>query len=233
MIILAVHSTTPYLAVAVTEKDRVVGEKVLPACREHLENLAPTIDDLTRALGIGFEGIDAFAVARGPGSFSGIRIGMATVKGMALALGRPVVGISSLEVLAWQAFGNGDLVVSVIDARRRDLYVALYHNEGSFPRPVDGPLLTPRDKFQSFVEGIGKRLVLSGDALVKDLSAVSPLLAMHTVSAPSAAGCGILAWHRFDAGQGDEIDSLTPLYLRRSDAEEKRRPGRLPRTDPD
>lgn len=226
------HSTTPYLAVAVTEKDRVVGEKVLPAGREHLENLAPTIDDLTRAVGIGFEGIDAFAVARGPGSFSGIRIGMATVKGMALALGKPVVGISSLEVLAWQAFGNGDLVVSVIDARRRDVYVALYRDEGELPRPVEGPLVTHRDKFKSFVEGIGKRLVLSGDDLVKDLSAVSPLLTMHTVSAPSAAGCGILAWHRLASGQRDEFDSLIPLYLRRSDAEEKKRAGGVARDRP-
>lgn len=225
--ILAVHSTTPHLAVAVTEKDRVVGEKVLPAGREHLENLAPTIDDLTQALGIRLEQLDAFAVARGPGSFSGIRVGLATVKGMALALGKPVMGITSLEILAWQGLGKGDPVISVIDARRKDIYVALYDKGRTYPHLLKGPSLISREKFKSFVENAGKKVVLSGDSRVQDLAAVSPLLLMHTVSAPSAAGCGILGWRRFTAGQSDEIHSLAPLYLRRSDAEEKKKPGLL------
>ena len=130
MVILAVHSTSASLSVAITENRVVLREVILPPDRKHLENLAPLIRDLTAELHLSVLDFDGFGVAMGPGTFSGTRVGLATIKGMALALAKPVAGISSLDILAWQALKDGEWGASVIDARRGEIYTAFYRKSG-------------------------------------------------------------------------------------------------------
>ncbi len=106
MLILGVHTTSPHLGIAIVQGQQVLLEEVLAPRREHLENLAPLIRDALQKLNLGLQDFYGFGVAIGPGSFSGIRIGLATIKGICLVLGKRGVGISSLDILAWQALNE-------------------------------------------------------------------------------------------------------------------------------
>jgi len=220
--ILAVHSSSPCLGVAVSQGDRVLDDRVLPPGREHLENLAPLIEDLTGRLGIGLEEMDAFAVACGPGSFSGIRVGMAMIKGLSLALGRPVAGISSLAVLAWEALEEGQTGAAVIDARRGQVYTGLYRREPAGLVLIDGPMLIDKKEFPGLIAHASDRPVICGDSAVDELVESVPEPVIGKTVGPSASGCALLAWHRLSRGEADELHTLAPLYVRRSDAEENR-----------
>jgi tRNA threonylcarbamoyladenosine biosynthesis protein TsaB len=221
--ILAVHSTSPSLGVAVTDDGRVLAERVLPAGRAHLENLAPLIRTVLAELEFDIDEIAGFGIARGPGTFSGIRVGMATVKGLALALGKPVAGISSLEILAWQGLSEGESGPAVIDARRRSVFVAGYRREKDNITLLNGPLLIEKENIGEFASAIAGPLTLCSDTDASLFADAVPLATGCRIVTPSPAACATLAWKRLIRGDDDNPHSLTPLYLRRSDAEEKRR----------
>jgi tRNA threonylcarbamoyladenosine biosynthesis protein TsaB len=199
-----------------------LGEVVLPSGKEHLENLIPTIRDLTQHLGIALRDLDALAVATGPGSFSGIRIGIACVKGIAIALDKPVIGVSSLEIPAWNMLEDGQTGISVIDARRREIYIAGYKKVGRLTEEITAPRLMNADALAPFMADTPEGTVLVGDASLESLLKSIPKVRSEIVEAPSAAVCGFIACERYKAGAPSPLDSLAPLYVRRSDAEEKR-----------
>lgn len=219
MLILAVHSTTPTLGVACAQDNRVLGAVVLPPGRQHLENLAAAIQDLMVRLHKGLADMDGFGVAVGPGSFSGIRIGLATFKGMALALGKPVAGISCLDILAWQGLRSGETGASVIDAKRGDLYGAVYKRTENHLELLAEPKLIRRDEFGYLMSRTPSSIVISaGQEHPGDYGN-----SVHLRRAlPSAGACAELAFERISRGDSDELHALAPLYIRRSDAEEKR-----------
>jgi len=221
VIILAVHSTTPCLAAALVRDGNVLAEEVRPPGREHVENLAAMIKGLTEGLGMTVRDLDGLGVAVGPGSFSGIRVGLATIKVMALMLGKPVAGISSLEVLAWEGLRQDECGAPIIDARRGEIYTCLYMKEGKRLALLDGPMLIhPRGL--ELLEWPGTdRLTICGDQPPERLAEYSNL-PRRTVTGASASVCGILAWERLRHGDRDDIHALVPLYVRRSDAEEKK-----------
>ncbi len=222
MIVLAVHSSSPRLAVALADSGRVLREEVLPPAKKHLENLAPLIKELTYRVAIGFQEIDGFGVAIGPGSFSGIRVGLATVKGMALASKKPVVGVGSLEIIAMQGLNEGESAASVIDARRNEIYAALWKKENDRILLIDGPVLGSTEILKSWADRIGNKLVLCGESVVEQTAESNPELFSARVLTPSAAVCARIAWQRLSVGDADHIHTLTPRYIRKSDAQEKR-----------
>jgi tRNA threonylcarbamoyladenosine biosynthesis protein TsaB len=220
--ILAVHSSTPHLGVAVTQDGQTIAEIVLPPGKEHLEHLAPTIAEMKRRLGFDFSDVDGFGVAVGPGSFSGIRIGLATVKGMALALHKPVAGISSLEVLAWDGLREGELGASVIDAKRGQIYTCMYRKEQGHLISVKGPLLLEVDRFLLLLNSFGRSVTVCGDKVPGGNWKHVASAVRGRGEAPSPSICARLAENRIRTGRTDNIHSLAPLYIRRSDAEEKK-----------
>jgi tRNA threonylcarbamoyladenosine biosynthesis protein TsaB len=222
VLILAVHTTGPSLGVSIVEGESVLGEAVLPPGKEHLENLAPTIKDLTQRVGIAVRDVDGLAVATGPGSFSGIRIGIACVKGIAIAVGKPVIGVCSLEIPAWQVLGEGRIGVTVIDARRGEVYLAGYRKIDGLTEQIVSPRLVRADTLASFMADMPEGSSILGDVSLEGLVGSIPNVQREIVSAPSAAACGIIAYERFKRGHASELDSLAPVYVRRSDAEEKR-----------
>jgi tRNA threonylcarbamoyladenosine biosynthesis protein TsaB len=224
VIVLAVHSTTPSLAVALAEDAGILRERELPPAREHLENLALMIDDLLEDAGIDLSAVDGFAVATGPGSFSGIRVGMAVLKGMALALGKPLIGVSSLEILAERTLDQEQTGVALIDARRNEVYAAVYRRSGERQVLVDGPRLVRRDGITEILERAGEGAIPCGDAdLGEALEGERPLKIGSPELSPAAA-CARIALSCFRAGAPNELHSLTPLYVRLSDAEAKKTP---------
>jgi tRNA threonylcarbamoyladenosine biosynthesis protein TsaB len=223
VIILAVHSSSSSLSAAILEDENVLGEETLPPDRKHLEHLAPLIKRLTGRVKVGLADVDALAVAKGPGSFSGIRIGMATVKGIALALKKPVCAVSSLDIIAMQGLKPGERGIAVIDARRNEVYSAMYKIHAQGVEITAGPVLTDLHTVANWVDGKSDTLVLCGEPVVERLAELSTRPCEARIIIPTASTCATAALPGLRDGRANDIHTLTPLYIRKSDAEEKRR----------
>jgi tRNA threonylcarbamoyladenosine biosynthesis protein TsaB len=195
---------------------------VLPPSREHLENLALIIMELTGRIGIRLGEVDGFGVATGPGSFSGIRVGLAMVKGMALALGKPVAGVSTLEVLAWEALQEGQAGIPVIDARRGQIYTAFYRKGSYGLEQIREAQVVGPDEFAELASRACERVIICGDHTMDHLVGVTGNLSRSPVEIPSPSVCANLAQARIQSGEAAGVHGVAPLYVRRSDAEEKR-----------
>ncbi len=206
-----------------TSEEVVLAESILPPGREHLENLAILIKNLIDEVKIKMKQVAGFAVALGPGSFSGIRIGLATIKGMALALNKPVAGVPSLEILAWQSLEEGEYGAALIDARRSEFYVGAYKKKAGRLWTLNEPFLERSANIAEYLGKLPAPLVISGDPAVDSAIKSAALSIKIKVIVPSAATCSILGWKRLIQNQTDDPDSVSPIYIRRSDAEEKRR----------
>ena len=121
MRVLAVDTATYSCSVAITDGDRLLSETTLVSGETHSRHLASLIEALTQTAGLSLEQMEGFAVSRGPGSFTGLRIGISTVKGLAVAGNRPMVGVSTLAALAWQVGPTDHLICPMIDARRDEV----------------------------------------------------------------------------------------------------------------
>ncbi|HWP35399.1 MAG TPA: tRNA (adenosine(37)-N6)-threonylcarbamoyltransferase complex dimerization subunit type 1 TsaB, partial [Thermodesulfobacteriota bacterium] len=130
MKVLAIESSTPQAAVALVDGERLLAEMRVATRTGQAERLLPAIDRILGDSGVGLRDLEGLAVAMGPGSFTGLRIGLATVKGLAAALGLPVAGVPSLDALAWQVPWPAWPVVALLDARRGELYGARFEPDG-------------------------------------------------------------------------------------------------------
>lgn len=223
--ILAIDTSTPCSTVAITAggygSGRVLASVSLSSDITHSRRLLTSIDWLLTATGFDKNQLAGYAVGLGPGSFTGLRIGMATAKGLAAAAGKPLYGRSTLDVIG--AANPGDLPVRVVlDARKKEVYTALYHTDGdSVKRIGEVEAMSP----ETLVERIEEKTVLTGDGLkpyreyweeeIGERIVVAP---PHLWS-PSAAVLGLMVGDL--QSQSDRLDpgSAVPLYVRASDAE--------------
>jgi tRNA threonylcarbamoyladenosine biosynthesis protein TsaB len=194
----------------------------------HSRHLMGMVDQ-TIAMSVGqMDDVDGFAVTQGPGSFTGLRIGISTAKGLAEAAGKPLVGVSSLQALAWQVFPSDVMVIPMLDARRKEVYAARYIREGEILKMVGAEqALSP----EAAVDGILRPCLLVGDGAVAYADRLGMVLGSHMQLALPfqhmirASTVAFLARERLSEVR-DERMTLAPRYLRQSYAEESRRGAR-------
>ncbi len=219
MLVLAIDTTTSVCSVALARDDRLLAEITTNLARTHSQRLLPLVENLMAETGLKPEDLELLAVTRGPGSFTGLRIGIATIKGMGLALDLPVVGVSTLQVLAHN-FSAG-LICPVLNARLNQVYTALYRTGRS---PVPENLLPEQAiSIQGLLEklkGYDEPIWFCGDGVDLVLPAATEKLAaprrapLH-LRGNRAGALADLAQHC----QSCSADALTPFYLRDSQAE--------------
>jgi tRNA threonylcarbamoyladenosine biosynthesis protein TsaB len=236
MIVLAVDTSTLTASCAVVRQD---GDAVTVLAAEdaatatHSERILPLVARVAAAAGVAPSGFDAFAVGAGPGSFTGLRIGMATAKGLAFAAGRPLWVVSSLAALALDLAvdddepgpGDGALYVPVLDARRGEIYAGFYRRAGSVVTAVAPERVIPPAELAALIAAAGGQsndARIGGDALAiypDELAALPPAVRRTTGrTIPSAMSIARLAL------AGDRSDALAhgaPAYIRPSEAEVK------------
>ncbi len=205
MIVLGIESATARAGVAIGTADGVVASAEVTRGPRHAEILVPAVKFVCEHAGISLGEVGAIAVDIGPGLFTGLRVGIATANGLAQALGLPMIGVSSLDLLAHQMRHAGNDIVAVIDARRSEVYAARYGvTDGELKRVMD-PTVLPPAGLMAQLEGADDVLIV-GDTLA-DQGAVFAL--------PSAATLVEIA---VTANTVDP-SAIAPLYLRKSDAE--------------
>jgi tRNA threonylcarbamoyladenosine biosynthesis protein TsaB len=221
MRILALETATLAGSAAVLDGSRVVGESRLDITLTHSERLMAMVDRLLKDCGWSVSTLDGLAVSIGPGSFTGLRIGVASAKGLALALGVPVAAVPTLDALAWNLPFAGAPVSPLLDARKGEVYLALYRwNVDRMERESDYWALSPR----AAVERLRPPVIVLGDGVAACRPFLSALgagvqVAPATSDRPSAAIVGRLGHAMLESGQAAEPDTLAPLYLRPSEVE--------------
>ena len=223
MLLLAIDTATPRVSVAFGHGGIVLGEVKLGDGRRHAEKLAPAIRYLQEQLGLDLDHLSAVAVGTGPGLFTGLRVGVTTAKVMAQALRIPVVGIASLDLVAYPARHTDRTLVAVIDARRREVFHARYRPvPGGVQRVSDYALDRPADVVAD-LEARGEEVLLVGDGALEYPDEFGRLERAEQAGpafvAPSAAALVELATARVEREEFEAPWELRPLYLRRSDAE--------------
>ena len=224
MKVLAIDTTTMFGSVALCDGPRLIAEEQMGVDVTHSERLVVTIEHLLSLAKWDRSDIEGIAVAIGPGSFTGLRIGLATAKGLALGLKRPVAGASSLLTLAHNAMISDATVVSVIDARRAQVYAAAYRFENGKQRCILKESVFDPEPFCKKLKSIKGKLVLVGDGVVtyeklfrkelKNRATIRP----EELKFPRGFHVAQIAMNRLKKG-GDDMTKLVPNYLRHSDAE--------------
>lgn len=223
MKILALDTSTLMATCAVIEGDKVLGEYSLNQDMSHSEKLVPMIKTILDGLGLNIKDIDLYGVSIGPGSFTGLRIGVATIKGFAHLFDKPLVGISTLEGLAFNLPYN-DIVVPMIDARRDRVYTGIYSWEDCRIKTIMEPDVIDINDLVNILNKYEKIVVNGEGSLVyKEIikSALKEKVIFSTISQNScrATSIGELALIKYNEGHRDDYYTLIPDYLRKTQAE--------------
>lgn len=234
MIALGLETATPQVGCALGDEDGPVASFHLARGRRHAETLAPAIDFLCQESGIDLGTVGVIAVDVGPGLFTGLRVGVATAKAMASALGVPVVGWSSLDLLAYPHRRSGGLIASVVDARRGEVFWALYGAvPGGVQRQSDYTVSRP-ETLASELHALHQDVLVVGDGARRYLGELEGLdhvaVAESSAAYPSAAVLVELALPQAQRGDACAAEEVAPLYLRQADvrinwAQRDRAPG--------
>jgi len=224
--LLAFETATRVMSVAVLRRGQVVAEISTCDARVHSARLLPAVEQVLGLASVGLEEIGAFALSNGPGSFTGLRIGLATVKGLALGDARPVAAVSTLAALAGGAAGAPGCVAALLDARRGEAYAGVWGPGGLADEPqiAEGVFL-PEELAARLPDGC--RLVVGEGAapFATRLEAIQPgrwswVDGVAAEARASRVGC--LALALLARGQGQRSEDLVPRYLRRAEAEVQR-----------
>ncbi len=184
----------------------------------HAEELTLFIRELLQANGLGFEDLDGIAVGAGPGSYTGLRIGVSTAKGLAYASGIPLIGLRTLHFMAsgWaekEALGKEDRIVPMLDARRDEVYCTLHDGTGTL-LGSDQALCLDADSFPGIERQGRLRFIGSGAAKARELLRELPEARFHPEISPSAVQMIPIAERAFDEGRSEDLFSFEPFYLK-------------------
>ena len=219
MTILALDTSAKAASVCLAQEDKIIGEFFINTALTHSQTLAPMTEQLCRNAGVPLDKIDAVAVNAGPGSFTGVRIGVAAAKGIAFARNLPCVPVSTLESMAYNFLGNDCVVCALMDARCAQVYNALFRVTGDrVERLCDDRALSLTD-LQYELRKFGERIILAGDGAditLKNLEnpPENVFLAPMNRKYQTAASVACAAFQAIAAGNTCSPAELMPVYLR-------------------
>jgi len=230
MNILAIDTSTSLASIAIAVNEQIAAESLLNTNRTLSARLVPEIERLLSTAGVAITDIDIFASTVGPGSFTGVRGGVATIQGLALAVGKPCAGFSSLAMLAMNFSLSTNLVCPMLDARKSEVYAALYDCSSPLPSPrINDCVLPPDQLLDQLLDQIagltGKPIIFVGDGAVRYHDQIAErlgdqaLFAPFPLHTPHSSNGILLALHASRQGELLEPRQLLPVYLRASDAE--------------
>ena len=213
MKILALDSSGLVASVALLEDDTLVAEYTMNYKKTHSQTLLPMLDEIKKAVELDLETLDAIAVAAGPGSFTGLRIGSATAKGLGLALNKPLIGVPTLEALAYNLYDTapGTLVCPIMDARRKQVYTGVYAFENHNLITIKDQAALPMDELIRELNSLERPVIFLGDGV--------PVFRDMIAERCQVAALGAVYYKE---GRTQRPEEHQPEYLRVSQAERER-----------
>ncbi|MHB9099633.1 MAG: tRNA (adenosine(37)-N6)-threonylcarbamoyltransferase complex dimerization subunit type 1 TsaB, partial [Syntrophales bacterium] len=224
MLTLAVECATKTVGIALLDEEDVQAEIYLGLGRHHAEVLLPAIDRLFLMTGLAPADVDLLACTVGPGSFTGLRIGVSTIKGLALGMGKPVVGVSTLETLAMNAIPSSRLICPMLDARKGQVYTGVYRmGPDTRPQAVRPERLADAAQFLRELDQDG--IVFLGDGAIRNEQLIREagkgwnILCGSSRQRLMASAVGLIGLQQYRCGHVVNTLTFAPRYLRLSEAE--------------
>lgn len=233
MKLLALDSSGLVASVAVMEDDTMVAEYTMNYKKTHSQTLVPMLDQMSKMIELDLNTIDAIAIASGPGSFTGLRIGSATAKGLGLALNKPIIPVPTVDALAYNLYGNTGVICPIMDARRNQVYTGIYQFvsdgcEGFVMKTLQTQTAVLIQDIVSRLNALGQPVIFIGDGVpvfkeqLKEFMKVPYSFAPAHLSRQRAAAVGALGMIYYKEGKFESAALHEPEYLRMSQAERER-----------
>lgn len=229
MKILALDSSGLVASVAVVEDEILLGEYTVNYKKTHSQTLLPMLDEVARMIELELNTLDAIAVAAGPGSFTGLRIGSATAKGLGLALDMPLVHIPTVDALACNLWGCRDLICPIMDARRSQTYTGIYEFRDGALQVLKAQCAVGIDEIVEALNGFNRSVTFLGDGVpvfrsyIEEHCTVAFQFAPAHMNRQRAGAVAYLAEQYVREGRTETAQEHRPDYLRLSQAERERR----------
>ena len=228
MKILGIESASLVASAAIWEDDILTAEYTVDFKKTHSQTLLPMIDEISRMTELDTASLDAIAVSAGPGSFTGLRIGAATAKGLGLALDLPLVAVPTLDAMAYQCFDAASLLCPIMDARRGQVYNGLYRWEGGAFQVLTPSRAVDMGQVIEELNAAGEPVLFLGDGVPVQMENICAQLRVPWQAAPAfmnrerAGAVAALGAKLFREGKGMPAENFAPEYLRASQAERTR-----------
>ena len=228
MRILALDSSGLVASVAIASEDVLLAEYTINYKKTHSQTLLPMLDEIVRMVDLDLYEVDAIAITSGPGSFTGLRIGSATAKGLGLALDKPIVSVPTVDCLAYNFYGTDRMVCPIMDARRDQVYTGLYEFVNDKLVVVSQQKVVSMDEIIDEINGIGKEVIFLGDGVPIHKDRIAETVKVGYSYAPlhmnrqRAGAVAALGLEYYKAKQVETAAEHQPIYLRVSQAERER-----------
>lgn len=228
MRILGLDSSGLVASVAIIEDENLLGEYTVNYKKTHSQTLLPMLDEVARMIELDMSTIDAIAIAGGPGSFTGLRIGSATAKGLGLALNKPIINVPTVDALAYNLVGHRDMICPLMDARRNQTYTGLYRFMGNELEVIREQCAVGIDEIIADINERGVPVVFLGDGVpvfteyIKEHMQVECTFAPAHMNKQRAGAVAALGMKYFAEGRYESAEEHKPEYLRLSQAERER-----------
>lgn len=228
MKLLAIDSSGLVATVAIVTEEAMLAEYTVNYKKTHSQTLLPMLDEIVRMVELDLSEIDAIAVAAGPGSFTGLRIGSATAKGLGLALKKPIIPVPTLDGLAYNLYGTDKVICPMMDARRNQVYTGLYEFKGKeFNILKQQAALSVEDMIEE-INALGRQVIFLGDGtgvyreIIEEKTKVSFDFAPVHQNRQRAGALGALGMIYYNRDRIETATQHEPVYLRLSQAERER-----------
>lgn len=239
MKILGLDSSGIVASVAIVEDDVLIAEYTVNYKKTHSQTLLPMLDKIAKMTELDLNSIDAIAVAAGPGSFTGLRIGSATAKGLGLALKKPLIAIPTVEGLAYNLYDISGLICPIMDARRKQVYTGIYRFTDHQLKVVEDQMAVPMETVIEKLNQYGEAVTFLGDGvpvfheLIAEKMTVPYSFAPAHVNKQRAAAVATLGEIYYRQGKTETAMEHVPDYLRVSQAERERAAREAAKADAD
>lgn len=228
MKILGIDSSGLVASAAVVEDDNLLAEYTVNYKKTHSQTLLPMLDEIVKMTELELETMDAIAVAAGPGSFTGLRIGSATAKGLGLALDKPLAAVPTVDALAYNLWGTDKIVCPIMDARRGQVYTGIYEFENGQLKVLEGQMAVSIEEIARKLNDTGREVIFLGDGVPVYADALKKMMKVPVSFAPAhmnkqrAGAVAALGLVYASQGKLQSADEHQPDYLRLSQAERER-----------
>jgi len=228
MIILALDSSGLVASVAIASEDALLAEYTVNFKKTHSQTLLPMLDEIVRIVDLDLSEVDAIAISSGPGSFTGLRIGSATAKGLGLALDKPIISVPTVDSLAYNVYGTNKLICPIMDARRNQVYTGLYEFVNDKLVVISPQKAVGIDEIIDEIESIGKDVIFLGDGVPIHRDRISENIKVGYFFAPlhmnrqRAGAVAALGLEYYKENRVETAAEHQPVYLRVSQAERER-----------
>ena len=228
MKLLALDSSGLVASVAILDGETLVAEYTLNYKKTHSQTLLPMLDEVAKMIELDLNSIDAIAIAGGPGSFTGLRIGSATAKGLGLALNKPIINVPTVDALAYNLVGHAGLVCPLMDARRQQTYTGLYDFTDGRMNTILPQCVVMIEEIVDQINELGRRVIFLGDGVDVFRDYINEHVKVDYDFAPAmcnkqrASAVACLGQVLYEQGRAENAADHKPEYLRLSQAERER-----------